>query len=177
MRNFLNVAHEGLLIILSTVALVLGIVYAQQLARAPLYSNTPPRPSRGSLILTYGLLPVLTLFESMVAICLYFTVKASAWYRLILASLLAVGWLIVVVIWGHCHSNAKHDADNPWYDVCYQTKIPIQWATGYPTGVSKGVGSALVAVGALILIWYCAIVSINAVAAHRNRRKGSPRDP
>jgi hypothetical protein len=35
-------------------------------------------------------------------------------YPIVMAATMAVGWIAVAVIWGHCHADAGNNPDNPW---------------------------------------------------------------
>lgn len=96
-------------------------------------------------------------------------------YSLVVAAVMAVGWLVVVVTWGHCHTNAGDNPGNPWYTgtlslspthapllekrhflhgtVCYQAKIQDDLGD-FILGVDKELGDAMVAFAALVLIAY-----------------------
>ncbi|KAF2254307.1 hypothetical protein BU26DRAFT_600049 [Trematosphaeria pertusa] len=153
-RRKLAFSIEAAIVALACVTLGLAIKYAIQLWNAPVYggdvNNT--RPSRTTIIPEYSILPVITIVAGLFNMALHVASGVRALYAVIVSSLLATAWLVMIAIWGQCHLQAHDNPDNPWYEVCYQTNIKADYKQDYIEGVSKALGAAVVAFGALIFI-------------------------
>jgi hypothetical protein len=85
--------------------------------------------------------------------------------RILVSGLLAVGWLVTDVIWGHCHTSTGAD-DAYWYNgntnsesgsptltsgtVCYQANLSLDPLRNM-VGINKHLGTALVAMAAIVI--------------------------
>lgn len=70
---------------------------------------------------TYICLPLFTILLTLLNVVLFVTKKMRLprKYTLVMAAVMAMSWLVVVVIWGHCHTDAGTNPDNPWYQGDY----------------------------------------------------------
>lgn len=117
-RRKLAFSIEAAIVALACVTLGLAIKYAIQLWNAPVYggdvNNT--RPSRTTIIPEYSILPVITIVAGLFNMALHVASGVRALYAVIVSSLLATAWLVMIAIWGQCHLQAHDNPDNPWYE-------------------------------------------------------------
>jgi hypothetical protein len=143
-RN-IRIYLEVLILIATTITLALTIPYAIQLWNSgPSFSVSTK--SRASLIPLYGIPPLLTFLISLLNICIYIYSSQPFIYGIFIASFTSAGWLVTILLWGHCSTGSSEEDWIKWNpNICYQRNV-----SGYEVGV---LGICGVVGGAVVLLW------------------------
>lgn len=106
---------DATLVVLSCITFGLAMRYVIELRRAPKY-NKNPKVDDADMLFTYLTLPLSTLFVTVAESLIY--AKDQGLRQSVLAvsirSLFVGGWLVTVLIWGQCHTQAHFNRASQW---------------------------------------------------------------
>ncbi|KAI9792924.1 MAG: hypothetical protein M1816_001246 [Peltula sp. TS41687] len=143
------------ILISSIVTLAVGIPYGIRVSRNDLFHPPGVYSSIGELVVSTGLLPVLSIIQACVDIVLYHFSKLNPIYALVIATLWFSNWVWQNVWWGMC------------YDYRSEMGSCMEWPPtfDYP----KPLPLTRIIFAVVIAVLYAVYLGFAASAVHRRR--------
>ncbi|KAI9713918.1 MAG: hypothetical protein M1820_000648 [Bogoriella megaspora] len=156
-------------------ALCVGAEYALQLRKAPQdgdknYDHGHSRVFSNVWAIFYcGTAPVVTIILAIIDTPLYIRKTASPIWALVVATIMAAGWIPTAVMWFVCNYSptlfTKYDSKLHHYpERCFQWTL--QTENDEVKGVSSAITIAMVALGFAMIVIYLVYICFAAAAVH-----------